>query len=117
MAKNSELENAMRRYIDSPVDYCGVGRDKLRELLKNNSADTRYDVLMNVRGVQYSTWTSVLRAALVRGGGAWTGVHEAAYANDLESIRYILDGLPSVKKYDVVKIESYGSTPLHTAAY
>ena len=97
MAKNSELENVMKKYIDNEQ-----GRDIIRELLKNESVDTRYELLMNVRGVRYKR----------------TGVHKAALANDIESIRYMLDGFPSDKKYDVLKIQnSYGKTPLHTAAY
>ena len=57
---------------------------------------------MNVRGDKYSTWT---------------GLHEAALDNDLESIKYMLDGIPSDKKYDVLKIQSVGCTSLHWAAY
>ena len=100
MARNSQLENAMNRYINSPLSNRGQGGDRLRELLKNKSVDTRYRLLMNVRG-----------------GGAWTGVHEAAVANDLESIKCMLDGFPSDKKYDVLKIQNSGdNSPLHTAA-
>ena len=103
MAKNSELENAMKRYIDSDRSNRVEHRDRLRELLKNESVDTRYRLLMNVRGVEFNTST---------------GVHRAAYKNDLESIRYMLDGFPSDKKYDVLKIQrSDGSTPLHIAAF
>ena len=103
MATNSELVNVMKRYIDSPLGNRGQGRDRLRELLKNESVDTRYELLMKVRGDEYSIWT---------------GVHEAAVANDLESIRYMLHGFPSDKKYDVLKIHNCGGkTPLHPAAY
>ena len=98
MAKNREkTENAMKKYIDD-----GQGRDRLRELLKNESVDSRYELLMNVRG---------------GGDSTWTGVHKAAVAGDLESIRYMLDGFPPDKKYDVLKIQkSDGRTPLHIAA-
>ena len=98
MAKNREkTENAMKKYIDD-----GQGRDRLKELLKNESVDSRYELLMNVRG---------------GGDSTWTGVHKAAVAGDLESIRYMLDGFPPDKKYDVLKIQkSDGRTPLHIAA-
>ena len=103
MAAYSELENAMKKYIDSDLSNRAERRVRLREWLKNKSVDTRYDLLMNVRGVKDSKRT---------------GVYEAAYANDLESIRSMLDGFPSDKKYDVLKIQiSNGKTPLHTAAY
>ena len=97
MATKSELEIEMKEYIDSRRDG-----HQLRELLNNESADNRYCLLINVR----------------RKFSAWTGAYRAAYNNDLESIRYMLDGFPSNKKYDVLKIQSSnGSTPLHTAAY
>ena len=105
MAKNSELENAMKRYIDSDESNRAESGtcNRLRELLKNESVNSRYDLLMNVRGDKYSPWT---------------GLHEAAVVNDLESIRYMLDGFPSDKKYDVLKIKNnLGNTPLHSAAY
>ena len=102
MAAYRELENGMRRYIDSAKPDRAECRARLRKLLTNESVDNRYDVLMNVRGVKYSTWT---------------GVHAAALDDDLESIRYMLDGFPSDKKYDVLKIQkSDGRTPLHIAA-
>ena len=97
MAKKSELENVMKRYIDG-----GKGRDRLRELLKNESVDSRYELLMNVKGVEYEL----------------TGLYEAARNNDLESIRYMLDGFPPEKEYNALKIQtSIGRTPLHWAAY
>ena len=103
MAKNSELENAMKRYIDSDYSNRAERRDRLRELLKNESVDSRYRLLIDVRGVLNNTWT---------------GLHKAADANDLESIRYMLDGFPSEKKYNVLKIQdSYGIPPLNKAAY
>ena len=103
MAAYRELENGMRRYIDSAKPDRAECRARLRKLLTNESVDNRYDVLMNVRGVKYSTWT---------------GVHAAALDDDLESIRYMLDGFPSDKKYNVLKIQNVdGRTPLHWAAY
>ena len=39
------------------------------------------------------------------------------FKNDLDSIRDMLDGFPSDKKYDVLKIQhSYDNTPLHITA-
>ena len=103
MAKNSELENAMKRYIDSDLSNRVERGDRLRELLNNESVDTRYELLMNVRGVEYSTLT---------------GLHEAARTNDLESIKNMLNGFPPEKKYNALKIlTSVGRTPLHTAAH
>ena len=103
MATYSKLEIAMKRYIDSDRSNRVEHRDRLRELLKNESVDTRYRLLMNVRGVKHSRRTTLF---------------EAVYANDLESIRYMLDGFPSNKKYDVLKIQrSDGGTPLHWVAY
>ena len=101
MAKYRELENVLKRYIDSPAGGRGEGRGILRELLKTESVDTRHGLLMNVRGTAYITLTAL---------------HEAAGANDLESIRLMLDGFPSDKKYDLLKIQSDGYTPLQTAA-
>ena len=103
MDKNSDLENAMKKYMDSNRSNRTTRRNRLRELLKNESVDTRYQLLMNVRGVEYRTWS---------------GPHESAYTDDLEIIRDMLDGFPSSKKYDVLKMQDSGhSTPLHNAAY
>ena len=103
MATYSELENAMKRYIDSDESNRAERGNRLKELLKNESVNGRYDLLMNVRGDKYSPWT---------------GLHEAAVVNDLESIRYMLDEFPPDKKYDALKIKNnIGSTPLHSAAY
>ena len=108
MAKSSDLANAMKKYIDSDWSRIVERRDRLRELLRNESVDTRYRLLMNVRGGKYKTWTGVHKA-----------VYEQAVSfNNLASIRYMLDGFSSNKKYNVLKIQnSDGSTPLHTAAY
>ena len=102
MATHSELEKAIKRYIDSDRSNRADRSNRLRELLQNKSVGSRYELLMNVRGDEYK----------------WTGVHRAAFADDLDSIRYMLDGFPTDKKYDVLKIQSStGRTPLHTAAY
>ena len=96
---SSELETELRKYIDS---WKGEGRDRLRELLKNESVDTRYELLMSVRGVKVSTWT---------------GLHNGTVTNDLKSIRYMLGGFSFNQKYDVVKIQdSDECTALHIAA-
>ena len=98
----NELENAMKRYIDTPGENRGQGRDKLVALLRTESVDTKYDLLMNVRG----------------NSSGLTGIHEAARANDLGIIKNMLDGFPPNKKYDVLKIQSCNDrTPLHFAAY
>ena len=93
MSTNNELETLIKKYIDN-----GQGRDRLRQLLKNESVDTRYRLLIGVRGTVLSTWT---------------GVYKASLTDDLESIRFMFDGFPSDKKYIVLKIQgSDGSTPL-----
>ena len=101
MAAYSELENILKRYIDSG-EFLNSAKnaDKLRELLRNESVNHRYDLLINIRG--FSTWT---------------GLHEATFVNDLQSIKCMLDGFSCDKKYDVLKIQtSYGDTPLRWAA-
>ena len=96
---NSELETELRNYIDS----LGRRRERLRELLKNESVEDRYCLLINVTGEVYSTRT---------------GIHSAVIANDLESVKCMLDEFSSNRIYDVVKIQSGGKwTALHTAAY
>ena len=94
-----DLEALLQKYIDT----LGVeGRHRLRALLKNESVDTRYELLMSVRGVKVSTWT---------------GLHNGAVTNDLKSIRYMLGGFSFNQKYDVVKIQdSDECTALHIAA-
>ena len=95
---SSELETALRKYIDS---YGEEGRDRLRELLKNTSVGNRYGLLINVRGV-FDTLT---------------GLHCGAFANDVETTKYMLDNLSCDQKYDVVKIqENTKRTALHYAA-
>ena len=95
---SSELETALREYIDS---WAGDGRGRLRKLLKNKSVDYKYNLLMNVRGVD----------------GTWTSLHSGAFTDDLETVKYMLDNFSSNQKYDVVKIqESDKWTALHFAA-
>ena len=94
-------ESTLRKYIDSSAEQ-GTCRDELRGMLKSDSVDTRYQLLLKVRGEQFSTRT---------------GLHEAATSNDVETIKYMLDGFSSNQKYNVVKIQSGGkSTALHIAA-
>ena len=97
---SSELETVLRRYIDS---WGGEGRDRLREGLKNTSVGNRYSLLMNVRGSgRISTRT---------------GLHCGADADDLETIKYMLDSFSSNLKYNVVKIQRSDKwTALHIAA-
>ena len=63
MATYNELENVMKRYIDSDRSNRAKRRDSLKELLKNESVDSRYRLLMNVRGAEYNTWAGVYAAA------------------------------------------------------
>ena len=57
---------------------------------------------MNVRGDKYSDNT---------------GPHRAALYNDLETMKYMLEGFTADEKYDVLKIQdSIGSSALHFAA-
>ena len=116
--ESSELETVLRDYIDRRSLFSQLAmsfflsndksRDRkstkrrLEELLQTASVDARYHVLMNVRG-EYS---------------AWTGLHEAVFEYHQEIIRYMLDGFPSNKIYDVLEIQDgNGDTPLHIAAY
>ena len=97
---SSELETVLRKFINSSG---GKGGDKLRELLKNESVDSRYELLMNVRGVRNSTFTAL---------------HAGAVANDLESIRHLCDGFSASQKCDAVQLQAIGTerTALHFAA-
>ena len=94
-----ELETVLRKYIDS---WKGKGRDRLRELLKNESVDARRELLMNVKEGVF---------------GTWTGLHGVTYADDLETIKYMFNNFSANQKCDVVKIQDYAKyTALHTAA-
>ena len=96
-ASSGELETAFKKYIDN-----GQGREKLRRLLQTASADTRYNLIKNLRGVRCTTWT---------------GLHRGVLANDLDSIMHMLVGLTPDQRYDVVKIQSRdGRTALHFAS-
>ena len=95
----SELETALRSYIDR---LGNEDRDRLRELLKNESVDAKRELLMNVKGGVFSTWT---------------GLHCVTYVDDLETIKYMLNDLSANQIYNVVKIQDYVKcTALHTAA-
>ena len=96
-------ESTLQRYIDSKVGELTENQERLRDLLKNKSVDTRYELLINVRGVgQYGTWTGLLKAT---------------YDDDLENIKYMLDGFSIDQKYDVVKMQDSARwTALHFAA-
>ena len=106
---SSELKTVLRRYIDSSGDQ---GRDRLRELLKNESVDTRYELLMNVRhtgGLYQFPFMPLERST-------WTGINSAAIANDGETVRYMLDNFSAYQKYNVVKIQDSNKyTALHYA--
>ena len=91
---------SMRIKLKNYIDHSGSGYTQRKA--SPNVAQHRYNLLMSVRGSFYNTWT---------------GVYKAVNSNDLESITYMLDGLTSAQKCDILKIQTgYGSTPLHTAA-
>ena len=85
-AQNTEMEKALKKYIDSmSVD----GKEELRQLLQQTSSVDRYSLLMNVRGDKYGN----------------AGPHVAAGKNDLETMKCMLEGFTVDKKYDVLKIQ------------
>ena len=91
------VENILKKYIDGS----GKGKDKLRRSLQYISPDSRYQLLKDITG----------HCNL-------TGLHAAAVSDDLESIKYMLKGFTTDRKYEVVKIQNnYGSTALHLAAF
>ena len=93
------MEKALKKYIDSDSV---VGKEELRQLLQHTSSVDRYSLLMNVRGDKYS----------------YTGPHIAARCNDLETMKYMLEGFTVDEKYDVLKIQAgAGNTALHYAAW
>ena len=100
--KNSEMgsnESVLKKYIDSRGRD---DRDTLRVWLKNEPVGTRYELLMNVRGETFS---------------AATGLHSAAIADDLDTVRCLLDKFLANQKYNVVKLQtSRRSAALHLAA-
>ena len=100
MARYSpKLEKVMKKYIDY-----GEHTNRLRALLNNESVESRYNLLMDVR--------------VEKPLSSWTGLDEGARVDDLESIRCLLDGFPPDKKYDTLTRQCYdGRTPLHFAAF
>ena len=91
------VENILKKYIDGS----GKGNNKLRQSLQYISPDSRYQLLKDIRG----------HCNL-------TGLHAAAVSDDLESIKYMLRGFTTDRKYEVVKIQNnYDSTALHHAAF
>ena len=111
---SSNLETVLRRYIDN---FGREGRDRLRKLLNNESVDARYELLMNVRGStgRSAALIGLIIVALER--GALAGIHAAAWADDVETVRYMLDNFSAYQKYDVVKIQDSNEyTALHYAA-
>ena len=104
---SSELEAVLRMYIDS-----------WRELLKNKSVDTRYERLMNVRGSPGRNTGRLFKfLGMAAERSTLTGIHSAAIANDVETVRYMLDNFSAYQKYNVVKIQdSTKYTALHYAA-
>ena len=111
---NSDLEAELKEYIDGWRE----GRDRLRELLKNKSVDTRYELLMNVRGSSgINTGRLFKLLGMPAERSTLTGIHSAAIANDVETVRYMLDNFSAYQKYDVVKIQDSNKyTALHYAA-
>ena len=81
-AHTKELEIVLKKYIDSDSVN---GRKKLKQLLQQTSPVDRYSLLINVRGDKHS---------------GNTGPHVAAGYNDLETMKYMLEGFTSDKKYD-----------------
>ena len=100
---SSELETALSRYITSTGKE---SRDRLRELLKNESVDTRHQLLMNVRG-SFEVCTSLTYRRIFLGikCSALTGIHTAVYADDVETVRYMLDNFSANHKHDVIGIQ------------
>ena len=111
---DNKLENVLKMYIDiSQFDYFRFSnepknpkrpeliRSKLIPLLQSASVETRFHLVVNVRGLY-----------------KLTVLHQVARYSDLEITRYLLDGISSTQKYDLLKTQlSDGSTPLHFAAY
>ena len=96
---SKKLEKALKNYIDN---YSVDSKEKLRQLLQQTSSVDRYSLLMNVRGDKYSI----------------TGPHVAAMYNDLETMKYMLEGFTGDEKYDVLKIQGCtGVSALHYAAW
>ena len=94
------IVSALKKYIDSEG---ADGKEELRQLLQQTSSVDRYILLMNVRGEKW--WGN-------------TGPQMAAWHNDLETMKFMLEGLTRKQKYRVLKIqaESIGRTTLHYAA-
>ena len=96
---STELKKALKKYIDS---LGSDGKEELRQLLQQTSSVDRYSLLMNVRGDKLN---------------GNTGPHIAAGCNDLETIKYMLEGFTADEKCDVLKIQnSDGTSALHYAA-
>ncbi|XP_067944374.1 uncharacterized protein [Watersipora subatra] len=78
------------------------GADKMREALINASAETRYSTLKEARNPSND----------------FTAVHRAAIENDKESLKYMLAGLPTDQKYEILQIKDIvGGTALDWAAW
>ena len=93
------MEKALKKYIDS---LSADGKKELRQLLQQTSSVDRYSLLMNVRGDKYS----------------YSGPHFAAWGNDLETMKCMLERFTSDQKYNVLKIQDYdGRSALHFAAW
>ena len=111
------IESALNNYMESGKEE---GGDKLREQLKKESADKRYELLINVEGVAAGRFRMKIGSHTVNvlsKGENWTGLHSATLADDLETIKYMLDDFSSNQKYDVVKIQKSDKlTALHIAA-
>ena len=95
---SDEVKSLLQRYIDSMAEE----RQKLKQALQSISANNRYSLLMEVRGVKWS---------------ANTGLHLAARQNDLEMIKHMMLDFTTDQVYCVVSIETpTQGTSLHYAA-
>ena len=99
MARYSKsLANVLKNYIDSES---ADGKEELRQLLQQTSSVDRYSLLMNVRGDKYDN----------------AGPHIAAWEDDLETMKYMLEGFTVDEKYAVLKTQcGDGISALHYAA-
>jgi ankyrin repeat protein len=95
-ASSDDLTAVLVGYIDEIQAV-----DRLRELLKSTSVDVRYNLLLTVRGEEYSR----------------TAVHRAAVSNDMESLKYMLAEFTPAQIYELVSIQSsYSQTAVHYAS-
>ncbi|XP_067945223.1 uncharacterized protein [Watersipora subatra] len=96
MAANStELKQLMSRYCDSWTEHW-----RLRQVLKNTSAEDRYEAMLSCKGS--NDYIPAVRSAA---------------AKDIETMKLMLAGFTSYQFYEVMKHEDDDSEiPLHEAA-